>query len=366
MPSHPASLPAVLAMLLAAGWIGCRSAPPAAAMPTAQPAQVEARPASTPTARSTAAATAAPTLTPTPLHPLTIEALRQQEYPGSELEIAETLPASPGYNSYIVSYGSEGNTLYALLTIPRAERPATGWPVIIFNHGYIDPVLYDTGGEYQDHVETLTLHGYMVLAPDYRGHGRSEGEPASPYSSPAYTIDVLNALASIQRRPDADPERIGLWGHSMGGQITLRAMVISEDIKAGVIWAGVVASYPDLVHHWWRRTGEPTPDPVTGAGGWQVGLLDEVGMPEDNPEFWAAISPNSYLADLSGPIQLHHALDDEIVPVELSRLLAAEMEALGLPVELNLWADDNHNLENNFEYAMLYSVMFFDEFVKGR
>jgi dienelactone hydrolase len=61
------------------------------------------------------------------------------------------------------------------------------------------------------------------------------------------TVDVLNALASVARYPDADPDRIGMWGHSMGGTITLRAMVVTDTIWAGVIWAGVVAPYPDLV-----------------------------------------------------------------------------------------------------------------------
>jgi len=31
---------------------------------------------------------------------------------------------------------------------------------------------------------------------------------------------VLNAVASVKRYPDADPDRIGMWGHSMGGHIT--------------------------------------------------------------------------------------------------------------------------------------------------
>ena len=41
-------------------------------------------------------------------------------------------------------------------------------------------------------------------------------------ASPDYTIDVLNAVSSMQRYQDADPNRIGMWGHSMGGMATLR------------------------------------------------------------------------------------------------------------------------------------------------
>ena len=99
----------------------------------------------------------------------------------------------------------------------------------------------------------FSRNGYIVLRSDYRGHGNSEGQGNS-YGSNGYTIDVLNAIGSIKKYKDADPNKIGMWGHSMGGHITLRAMVVSRDIKAGVIWAGVVASYPDLLTKW-RRAG---------------------------------------------------------------------------------------------------------------
>ena len=86
--------------------------------------------------------------------------------------------------------------------------------------------------------------------------GQSEGEGFEAYTTPDLTIDTLNGLASLQKYPDADPDRIGMWGHSMGGNITLRAMVISDEIDAGVIWGGVVASYPDLFERWRRRDGD--------------------------------------------------------------------------------------------------------------
>ena len=89
------------------------------------------------------------------------------------------------------------------------------------------------------------------------------------------------------------------------------------------------------------------------------------GSPDENPEFWAAISPTSYLADLSGPIQLHHGTADSSVPVEFSETLNDEMEARGLPVELYTYEGDNHNISDSFTPAMQRSIQFFDEYVKG-
>src|SRR5581483_2180048 len=120
----------------------------------------------------------------------------------------------------------------------------------IFDHGYVPPKEYQTTQRYGAYMDGFARNGYIVFKPDYRGHGKSEGKAFGGYSSNAYTIDVLNALSSIKKYSEADSTRIGMWGHSMGGFITLRSMVVSKDIKAGVIWSGVVGSYPDLLHDW--------------------------------------------------------------------------------------------------------------------
>jgi dipeptidyl aminopeptidase/acylaminoacyl peptidase len=295
--------------------------------------------------------------------------MREQDYPGSEIVFEEVLQPSANYSRYIISYQSEGNTIYALLTVPIGETPPTGWPVIVFNHGYIPPTQYRTTERYVDYVDGFARHGYIVLKSDYRGHGSSEGAPTGGYGTPDYTIDVLNAVASIKRYPDADPNRIGMWGHSMGGHITLRAMVVTDDIKAGVIWAGVVASYPDLIQNWRRDpVGAPTrtPDPTwTGRGRWRTSLMETYGTFEDNPAFWDSISPTSYLADLSGPIQLHHGTADTSVPVEFSQNLFVDLLDAGIPSQIFLYPGDNHNISAGFNEAMQRSIQFFDEVVKA-
>jgi dipeptidyl aminopeptidase/acylaminoacyl peptidase len=233
---------------------------------------------------------------------------------------------------------------------------------VIFNHGYIPPDLYRSTERYAAYVDAFARAGYIVLRPDYRGHGASEGEARGAYGDPGYTIDVLNAVASIKRYPDADPNRIGMWGHSMGGFITLRAMVTSGDIKAGVIWAGVVASYADLLSLWADFAGLNISEQ---AREWQAVLVERYGTPQTNPEFWNAISANSYLDDLSGPVQLHHGMADAVVPKEFSDLLYQEILLAGKPVEYYTYLGDDHNIGRNFETAMARSVAFMDAHVKG-
>lgn len=333
--------------------------------PTPIPTQT---PTSTPTHTATPTNTHTPTATPTPTHPLMIEVMRQQTYSGSELTFVETLEEGVNYDRYIVSYESEGNTIFAYLTIPWGETPETGWPVIVFNHGYIPPDEYRTTERYVNYTHGFASQGYMVFRSDYRGHGSSEGEAESAYRSPAYTADVLNGLTAVKTHPQADPNRIGMWGHSMGGFITLRAMVVSQEIKAGVIWGGVVVSFEDLFTLWRRSSDDdgstPTPDPTRLARSFRNLWFEQYGSFEENPAFWDSISSNSYVSDLSGPIQLHHGTADSSVPFEFSQILHSEIEAAGLPTELHLYEGDNHNISLQFWTAMERSVAFFDEHVK--
>jgi fermentation-respiration switch protein FrsA (DUF1100 family) len=313
------------------------------------------------------APTNTPPPTPTPLNALTIPALRARNYSGSEITIEQKLAPGANYDRYIASYLSDGLKIYALLTIPRGAKPATGFPVIIFNHGYIQPALYRTTERYVDYVDRLARSGYIVFRSDYRGHGNSEGVARGAYGSPDYTIDVLNAVASIKKFPDADPQRIGMWGHSMGGYITLRAMIVDPDIKAGSIWAGVVASYPDLIARWRRPDSGSVPaiTPSASSQGrrWRTELIEQYGTPEENPTFWNSISANSYLTELSAPIQLHHGTADTSVPVEFSKTLYDQILAVDGTAELYLYPGDNHNISKNFGTAMQRTIQFFDKYV---
>jgi fermentation-respiration switch protein FrsA (DUF1100 family) len=299
---------------------------------------------------------------PDGLHPLTIDYLRRRQYPGSVLTFEQALSPGPTYSRALVAYQSEGLKIRALLAVPNGPLPATGWPVVILNHGYVPPALYRPTGEYEPYLDAFARHGYLVLQPGLRGHGDSEGTARGAYGDPGYVIDVLNALASIRQLPGADPQRIGMWGHSMGGYLTLRAMVVSGEVEAGVIWAGVVGSYADMLSLWDSRAAALPPQ----AQRWHDALVARFGTPGDNPTFWAAISANSYLADLSGPVQIHHGTADAVVPPELSAQLYVQLQAARKPAEYYVYPGDDHNLSASFDLAMARALAFMDTYVKGK
>lgn len=304
--------------------------------------------------------------------PLAIEAQRQQTYPGSELEMIEELARGTGYRQYRAAYLSEGLTIYGLLTIPEGQPPAGGWPIIIFNHGYIPPEEYRTTERYVAYQAYFARNGYITFKSDYRGHGESEGDPVGGYYSPAYTTDVLNAKSSVQKLPEANPHKVGFWGHSMGGHLTLRSMVIADDIDAGVIWGGVVGSYQEMTEAWQRRRSTWSPSPAETqvrrrASSSAQALRDQYGEPNFDSPFWRAIDPSYHLDHISGPIQLHHGQADTTVDWHLSQNLADRLEVQSSPVELYLYPGADHNLSGaTFNQAMQRSLEFFDHYVKNK
>ena len=312
-----------------------------------------------------------------PQSPLSIAYMRSQTYPGSDLKIEQTLESDNSYTQYIASYMSDTFKVYGLLTIPKGTKPTNGWPVIIFNHGYIPPNKYKTTERYELYVHAMASDGYIVFKPDYRGNGNSEGSPNSTYFAPDYTIDLLNAIATLKKYPDANPEKIGLWGHSDGGNAILRTLVVdTKDIKAAVIWGGVVAPYKTLTTNWQRFVPyhQGFADLAIENNN-MSNMIATYGTPKKNPTFWNSIDPMSYLADITTPIQLDVGAKDEEVPTFFSYDLRVTLKNLGKPAAYYSYAERNHNigfpilpsgvhLSIPYAPAMQNTLNFFDTYLK--
>lgn len=301
----------------------------------------------------------------TPNSPLNLEYMRQQKYPGSDIKIEQTLSEESNYNRYIVSFISDGLKEYAYMTIPKIRKPQNGFPVIIFNHGYQIPKLYTPDGNYITYMDALAKQGYIIFKPDYRGNGKSEGSPGSTYFSPNYHIDDLNAIASVKRYGEANPSKIGIWGHSMGGNITLRVSEISPEIKAAVIWGGVVGSYSDIIYNWQDKVSyKPAALDLYLRNLGLAELLAENGTPIQNPNFWNSIDPTTNLNYITAPIQIHVGLADNQVPPGFSKSLYEKMGSLGKKSEYYEYSDANHDINQSFSLAMERTIAFFDKYLK--
>jgi uncharacterized protein len=137
----------------------------------------------------------------------------------------------------------------------------------------------------QKPARLLARHGYGVLLFDRRGEGESDGEPNSwGWGGDA---DVKAAIDYLQRRPDVDPERIGGFGASVGGELMLEAAAETDELKA-IVSEGAGA----------RMVGEWMDTDMTGPTD-EPGLrLKDVALAVFSNE-----APPRHLKDLSAEIE---------------------------------------------------------------
>jgi uncharacterized protein len=275
------------------------------------------------------------------LDPFSIQGMRAKEY-SSDITVEQDLGNKGKFHSYIVSYPSDGLKVRALMNVPTSAKPEGGHPVLLLNHGFIPPTTYSTLNSYKAFADFYSNNGYLVLKAYYRGHDQSEGEGQSAHLAPDYITDVLNLIDAIKKHPDANPNKIGIWGHSMGGGITLRALVVNKDIKAAVLVAGVVAS-PQKFYEYWEKNKNSSAIP-----GWikDTGntILERVKTPQENPEYYDSISAYKYLDDVQAPVSIHHGTRDNSVPLEFSEELNAALKTANKDVEYFVYQNADHNL----------------------
>ena len=302
-------------------------------------------------------------LTPTsfPFEDLTIPHLRSRTY-NSSLGDLEKVAEKQNYTSYITSYKSDGLTIYGLLTQPKGEMPVGGWPGIIFIHGYIPPTLYKTQSQYASYVDYLARNGFVVFKIDLRGHDRSEGDPGGAYYSSDYIIDTLNAYSALQKAGFVNPKRIGLWGHSMAGNVVLRSLVSKPDIPAAVIWAGAVYSYRDFLEFRINDNSFRPPQMSSQRQRRREQLFAAHGEFSEDSSFWRMVAPTNYLNDLTSSIELHHAVDDTVVDIRYSRNLMNLFDQTSVLHKLYEYEVGGHNITGlSFSKAMERTVKFFRE-----
>ncbi len=301
-----------------------------------------------------------PTPSPLPFAELTIPYLREKKYESKIGSLEEDYGGS-NYIAYLTSYKSDGLKINALLTKPVGEMPEGGWPAIVFIHGYIPPTQYQTDGQaYSSYVDYLASSGFVVFKIDLRGHGNSEGRPGGGYYGADYVTDALNARVALQTTDFVNPDKIGMWGHSMAGNTLMRSVAVKPDIPAVAIWAGAVYTYIDQ-RKYGISDGSYRPPQIASAQQNNRRLLyEKVGSPSAKSVFWQQMAATSYLDDLKGAIEIHHAVDDDVVNVGYSRDLMALLDKTSVPHELYEYEYGGHNITGgSFNLAMERTVEFF-------
>jgi dipeptidyl aminopeptidase/acylaminoacyl peptidase len=295
----------------------------------------------------------AATPTPNPYAGLAIDDLAQRPYGGGLFTAVEPMQTqATEYRRYLVRYPSDGLNVYGFMNIPEGEGP---FPVVIVIHGYVDPRIYDTLAYTTRYANALARAGYLTIHPNLRGYGLSDDGP-NPFRI-GFAVDILNLIALIREqggRPgpleQADPERIGLWGHSMGGGISIRVLTVSPDVRAAVLYGSMSADE--------RQNHERI---VYWSGGTRG--REELNTP---PDVMRTISPVYHLDRIRAAVSIHHGRNDEQVPLAWSEDLCQRLQALNRTVECFTYAEQPHTFVDAGDRLFIRrTVDFFDAHLRS-
>lgn len=273
---------------------------------------------------------------------LGIANLAQRPYGAGALRIEQTLAETAAFTRYLVTWESDGLTVYGFMNIPVGEGP---FPVVIVTHGYVDPAIYATLTYTTRYADALAQAGFLTIHPNLRGYPPSDDGP-NPLRT-GFAVDLLDLIAILQRdggQPgplqQADADRIGLWGHSMGGGISLRvlAVIAARDAMLGADAPTVDAAvlYGSMSGDE-QRNHDQILNVLSGGtrGNWE---LDEAPTATE----LRRINPIDNLGPLVTPVSIHHGEFDEQVPLVWSEELCQLLRDAAKPVECFTYAGQLH------------------------
>ena len=171
--------------------------------------------------------------------------LAVRPYGHGQVTIEKSLSRAAAFTRYLIRYPSDGLIIYGFMDMPTAPpHKGHAYPVIVAVHGYIDPKIYQTLDYTTRYADDLAAAGYLVLHPNLRGYQPSDS--GTNLLRVGFAIDVLNLVAIVRQQGGqpgslqaANPAAIGLWGHSMGGGISIRAMTVDPTIQAVFLYAPI-------------------------------------------------------------------------------------------------------------------------------
>ncbi|MDD5593794.1 MAG: alpha/beta fold hydrolase [Candidatus Margulisbacteria bacterium] len=286
-----------------------------------------------------------------------LPALMARDYNGRDLTLKKVLASNSVYTRYLITYKSDDLTISGIMNRPKGAGP---FPVLILNHGFIDPSIYTNGRGLKREQDYLARHGYIVIHPDYRNHAFSDKDPNDLAGFRlGYAIDAINCIMAVKNsdKPYFNKDKIGLLGHSMGGGVVLNVLVTKPELaQAAVLFAPVSADYRDNFTRWlWRRKHHPE---VAEK------IIAKYGSPESNPEFWAGLSAVNYLDRIKAPIMLNHGTADQSVPFDWSLRLEKELKDHGKSVVFYQYPGEHHEFGPQWPLLMQRTVKFFDQYLK--
>jgi dipeptidyl-peptidase 4 len=220
---------------------------------------------------------------------------------------------------------ADGQRLSYMIAKPRDFDPARRYPVVVTvyggPHGQMVMNAWDDGFSHY-----LVRRGYVVFSLDNRGAGNQGTKMDGALFHRMAGVEVEDQVAGarwLARQPWVEGSRIGVYGWSYGGYMTLNLMFRAP----GVFAVGVAGA------------------PVTDWTLYDTAYTERyMGTPQANPAGYAAASALGVATQLAGPLLVIHGMADDNVLFENSTKLFKVLQEAGKPFDVMVYPGHKHGM----------------------
>jgi dipeptidyl aminopeptidase/acylaminoacyl peptidase len=298
----------------------------------------------------------APTPVPTPLMRYAFSTLQEYKPQSSPISLIKTMTADDKVVVYEGMYTTQGKQMSMQLMVPQTATPSGGFPIILMNRGFIDPAQYQIGTGTKNAAKYFANNGFVTIAPDFLGYGDSDAAPEDTMEARLEKPQQLqDLLASIHSLPFVNAEKMGLWGHSNGGQITLSLLEVTQKPFPTVLWAPVSKPFPYSLLYYTDEYDDGGKALRQVVAHFET-IYDVHSFSLDT--YWASIATGS-------AFQIHQGTADEEVPERWSKELAKLLKEKHHQVTYYVYPDNDHNLRPDWQTVVERSLAFYKESLYG-
>jgi dipeptidyl-peptidase 4 len=228
---------------------------------------------------------------------------------------------------FFVFITANGDTLNGYQLLPPDFHKSRKYPVLVYVYG--GPEYQSVTDEWESRMEWLQLlaqKGYIIVCADNRGtDGRGEAFKKCIYMQlgKLETEDQIQLAKYMGSKPYVDASRIGIFGWSYGGYMSLLCLMKGEGVfKMGVAVAPVTdwRFYDSVYTERFMRT------------------------PEENPSGYYNSSTLNYVDSLEGKLLLIHGTADDNVHLQNSMMLIQKMIEKDKPFEMQFFPNQDHSI----------------------
>jgi dipeptidyl-peptidase-4 len=271
----------------------------------------------------------------------------------SENRLDEHHPDAPyARENSIPEFGTldaaDGQTLYYRIFKPVPFDASKRYPAIVEVYGGPGTQRVLDGWTGNSFIQILTRAGYVVFQLDNRGsafRGEAFQSPIRGRLGEVEVADQVRGARWLGTQSYVDPARIGVWGWSYGGYMTLMLMLKAPDVFSAGVSGAPVTDWTLYDTHYTERYLE---------------------RPSENAAGYEASSVLPYVKDLRGRLLVIHGMADDNVLFLNSTKLFRRLQDLGKPFEVMVYPGAKHGLLRQHDGRHAYATIrgFFDSALK--